>query len=231
MKKNQTMKGLPPSEQPYEKVTEAGPEVLSDAELLAVLLRSGTKDLSARELAENILSLGEPKGLPGLLHHSLADYAGLRGIGKVKAVQLSCIGELSKRLWREAAHAQTVSFTHPSQIASYYREEMRHLEQEHVKLMILNTKNVLIRDVDISKGTVNASIATPRELYIEALRYRGSGIILVHNHPSGDPEPSKEDCLFTKRTAEAGKIVGIPLLDHVIIGDHSHVSLRERGIL
>ena len=110
-------------------------------------------------------------------------------------------------------------------------EEMRHKEQEFLKMLILNTKNVLMKDIDISKGTVNASLATPREIYIEALKYRGSSVILLHNHPSGDPTPSNDDCLFTKRVAEAGKVVGISLLDHIIIGDNSYVSLKERGIL
>ena len=93
-----------------------------------------------------------------------------------------------------------------------------------------NTKNVLLKDVDISVGTVNASVATPREIFIEALKFRGTGIILMHNHPSGDPNPSEEDCLFTIRVAEAGKMMGVMLLDHIIIGDNSYVSLKERGI-
>lgn len=229
--RKQTMKMLPVSERPYEKVLEAGPQTLSDAELLAVILRTGSKDESARNLAEQVLNLGCPDGLAGLLHHSLQDYKSICGIGDVKAIQLSCVGELSKRIWRAAASADQLAFHTPVEIADFYMEEMRHMEQEHLRIMILNTKNILIKELDISKGTVNASIATPRELFIEALRYRGTGIILVHNHPSGDASPSREDCLFTKRVMEAGKILGIPLLDHIIIGDNSYVSLRERGIL
>lgn len=226
-----TMKTLPVSERPYEKVMGYGAESLSDAELLAVILRSGTKDTSARELAEEILKLGNPSGLPGLLHHTLQDYKELRGIGDVKAIQLACIGELSKRIWKSVRQGENFVCSHPAVIAECYMEEMRHMEQEHLKLLILNTKNILIRDVNISKGTVNASLATPREIFIEALRYRGAGMILLHNHPSGDPTPSKEDCLFTKRVEGAGKLMGIPLLDHIIIGDNSYVSLKERGIL
>ena len=103
-------------------------------------------------------------------------------------------------------------------------EEMRHLEQENLKLLLLNTKNILLKDTTVSIGTVNASCATPREIFIEALRSRACGIILLHNHPS------REDCLFTERVVEAGKLMGVPLLDHIIIGDNSYVSLRERGI-
>ncbi|MBE5971921.1 MAG: JAB domain-containing protein [Lachnoclostridium sp.] len=226
-----TMKTLPQSERPYEKAVEYGVESLSDAELLAVILRTGTKDKSARDLAEEILKLGNPSGLPGLLHHSLADYKEIRGIGTVKAIQLSCIGELSKRIWKSAKVTSELVCRNPSVIAEYFMEEMRHKEQEYLKMLILNTKNVLMKDVDISKGTVNASLATPREIYIEALKYRGSSVILLHNHPSGDPAPSNEDCLFTKRVAEAGKLIGISLLDHIIIGDNTYVSLKERGIL
>lgn len=225
-----TMKSLPVSERPYEKAVEYGVQSLSDAELLAVILRTGTKDTSARDLAEQILKLGDSSGLPGLLHHSLPDYKEIRGIGNVKAIQLSCIGELSKRIWKAARTVGEFVCRNPEEIAEYFMEEMRHMEQEHLKVLILNTKNVLLKDVDISVGTVNASVATPREIFIEALKFRGTGIILMHNHPSGDPNPSEEDCLFTFRVSEAGKMMGVMLLDHIIIGDNSYVSLKERGI-
>ncbi|MBQ7795705.1 MAG: DNA repair protein RadC [Lachnospiraceae bacterium] len=226
-----TMKSLPVSERPYEKAMEYGAQSLSDAELLAVILRTGTKDISARDLAEEILKLGDPSGLPGLLHHSLPDYKEVRGIGNVKAIQLACIGELSKRIWKSARTGGTFVCSHPSEIADYFMEEMRHMEQEHLKVLVLNMKNVLLKDVDISIGTVNASLSTPREIFIEALKHRGTGVILLHNHPSGDPTPSDDDCLFTRRVAEAGKLMGVPLLDHIIIGDNSYVSLKERGFL
>ena len=125
---------------------------------------------------------------------------------------------------------EDLDFSRPDTIAAYYMEDMRHLEQENLKLLLLNTKNILLRDITVSRGTVNASCATPREIYIEALRFRACGIILLHNHPSGDPAPSREDCLFTERVREAGSLMGVPLLDHIIIGDNSYVSLRERGI-
>ena len=226
-----TMKSLPISERPYEKAMEFGVHSLSDAELLAVILRTGTKDTSARDLAEQILKLGDPSGLPGLLHHTLPDYKEIRGIGNVKAIQLTCIGELSKRIWKSAKTGGAFVCRNPEEIASYYMEEMRHMEQEHLKVLVLNTKNVLLKAIDISVGTVNASLATPREIFIEALKFRGTGVILLHNHPSGDPTPSNEDCLFTRRVEEAGKLMGVPLLDHIIIGDNSYVSLKERGML
>jgi len=229
--KQHTMKMLPESERPYEKVMVHGAECLSDAELLAAILRTGTKEVSARDLAEQILKMGNPSGLPGLLHHSLQDYREIKGIGNVKAVQLSCLGELSKRIWKAAKNTESFVCSNPAVIAEFFMEEMRHKEQEHLKLLVLNTKNALIKDINISKGTVNASLATPREIMIEALRYRGVSMILMHNHPSGDAEPSRDDCLFTKRVEKAGKLMGIPLLDHIIIGDTTYVSLKERGIL
>lgn len=226
-----TMKSLPASEQPYEKALEFGVESLSDAELLALILRTGAKNFSVRDLAEQVLTLGDPPGLRGLLHHTMPDYKEIRGIGNVKALQLAAIGELSRRIWKAARTGEEFCCSHPAVIADYFMEDMRHMEQEHLKLLILNTKNVLLKAVDISKGTANASIATPREIFIEALRYRGTAVILLHNHPSGDASPSNEDCLFTRRVEEAGKLMGIPLLDHIIIGDTSYVSLKERGIL
>ena len=226
-----TMKQLPKEDRPYEKCLESGATSLTDAELLAVIIRTGSREETSLELARQILSLeGQENRLLGLLHHFLEDYCRIKGVGKVKGAQLMCIGELSRRIWNCKARETPVSFTHPEQIADYYMEDMRHLEQENLKLLLLNTKNILLRDITVSRGTVNASCATPREIYIEALRFRACGIILLHNHPSGDPAPSREDCLFTERVREAGKLMGIPLLDHIIIGDNSYVSLRERGI-
>ena len=130
------MKSLPVSERPYEKAMEQGVHRLSDAELLSVILRTGTKDRSARDLAEEILKLGDPSGLPGLLHHTLPDYKEIRGIGDVKAVQLACIGELSKRIWKSAKTGGSFVCRYPDEIESYFMEEMRHMEQEHLKVLL-----------------------------------------------------------------------------------------------
>ena len=122
-----------------------------------------------------------------------------------------CIGELSRRIWNCKARETPVSFTHPEQIADYYMEDMRHLEQEEIRVMFLNTKQNLIRDLLVSKGTVNASVVTPREILIEGLRCLAVSMILVHNHPSGDPSPSESDILLTRRVQEAGNVIGISL--------------------
>ena len=225
-----TMKELPLEERPYEKCFTHGPEALSDAELLSVIIRTGTKKDSSLALSRKILE-GEDGGLLSLLHRSLPELMEIRGIGPVKASQLLCIGELSRRIWRQAASGETLSFHSPEAIAGYYMEEMRHREQEELRAMLSNTKQVLSKELLVSRGTVNASLATPREIFIEALRYRAVSLILVHNHPSGDPSPSREDVAFTKRVRLAGEVVGIALLDHIIIGDNAFMSLKERGML
>ena len=227
-----TMKELPKEERPYEKCLRDGPRGLTDQELLAVIIRTGSREQTSLELAGQVLSLGNAgEGLLGLLHFSLADLRRLKGIGAVKGIQLLCIGELSRRIWKQKARERTLIFKSPEVIADYYMEDMRHLEREEIRVMFLNTKQKLIRDCLLSRGTVNASMTTPREILIEALRCLAVGMILVHNHPSGDPQPSSSDILLTRRVKEAGELVGIPLLDHVIIGDRQYLSLREHKLM
>lgn len=142
-----------------------------------------------------------------------------------------CIGELSRRIWKKKQLERTIRFEEPEQVAAYYQEDLRHMEQEQFFLMMFNTRQMLIGERMMSKGTVNASLAGTREIFIEALRYQAVSLILVHNHPSGDPEPSKEDILLTERVRKAGELMGIRLLDHIVIGDSAYVSMKERGLL
>ena len=155
-------------------------------------------------------------GLPGLIHSSLADLEKIHGVGKVKAVQLKCIGELSKRISMAAAKPSL---------------RLRHQEQELLICMMLDNRNHLLSERLISKGTVNATLVTPREIYMEAVRCHAVSLILVHNHPGGDPEPSGCDREITQRIYEAGELLGIRLLDHIIIGDRSYTSFKERGMM
>ena len=227
-----TMKDLPKEQRPYEKCMAYGPKALTDSELLAVIIRTGSSERTSLELADAILSQNAPgDGLTGLLHCSLKQLQSIRGVGPVKGIQLLCIGELSRRIWKQKVSAEPVAFTQPDQIADYYMEDMRHLEQEEIHVMFLNTKQHLIRDFLVSKGTVNASVVTPREILIEGLRCLAVGMVLVHNHPSGDPSPSSEDKKLTAQVKEAGALLGIRLLDHIIIGDNSYFSFKERGII
>ena len=223
------MKELFEAERPYEKCERRGAQSLSDAELLAVLLRTGTRGENALELAKRILYASGDEGILNIHRFKKEQLEKIRGIGKVKAIQISCISELAKRLSKAKA-CEMLSFTSPSSIAKYYMEDLRHAAQEQIKLLMLNAKSRLVGEADVSKGTVNASLITPRELFIEALQKNAVSIILMHNHPSGDPAPSKEDILLTKRIKDAGALIGIELLDHIIIGNNCYISFVEKGL-
>ena len=229
----QTIKELPESSRPYEKCLQGGPSVLSDSELLAVILRSGVPGNNSLALANQILSLTKDTSYPGLLglmHMSLPDLMKVNGIGKVKAIQLKCIGELSKRM-ASAVARPGLSFNDPITIAKYYMEHLRHEEQEVLIVMLLDGKNHLIGEQTLSRGTVNATLITPREIFLEAMKFHAVSVILVHNHPSGDPTPSDDDIKITERVYRSGELLGVRLLDHVVIGDHKYVSFRELGLL
>ena len=231
MNQSYKMKEMSEDERPYEKCLRYGAAHLSDTELLAVLLRTGTKGLNSLELAQKILQA--PSGEEGILniHHlTLQKLKNIKGIGTVKAIQILCLSELAKRLAKKSAKEGLV-FSLPSTIAEYYMEELRHQKQEQMKLLMLNTKTKLIGETDISKGTVNASLISPRELFIEALNVGAVSIILLHNHPSGDPTPSESDILLTKRVKDAGDLIGITLLDHIIIGNNCYISFSEMKMM
>lgn len=223
------MNELPVHERPYEKCTRLGPQALQDAELLAVILRTGTKGKSALQLAAEILR-AKNGGLLSLYHMSLKELTSIPGVGKVKAVQLKCIGELSKRIARTEAKNQLV-FDQPSTIASYFMENLRHEEQEKIYLLMLDKKNHLLGEKCMSVGTVDTSVLSPREILIEALRVQAVNLILLHNHPSGDPTPSSSDLHLTEWVREAADLVGLHLIDHIVIGDHRYVSFRQAGYL
>ena len=227
----QTMKEIPGPDRPYERCERLGPEALTDAELLSIIIRTGARGEHSLSLAQRILALNEPQGILGLLHLTLPELMAVKGIGRVKGLQLLCIGELSRRIWKTLAQKEIKSFDGPESIAAFYMEDMRHMEQEELHLMMFNTKNMLIRESCLFRGTVNASVASAREIFIEALRYHAVRLALVHNHPSGDPSPSGEDIRLTRQVAQAGELLGVTLLDHVIIGDNSYFSFKERGLI
>ncbi len=225
------MKALPPSEQPYEKCLSRGPQSLSDAELLAVILRSGTREMNARELALQMLKrFGTQRGLGFLCMATREELMSLPGIGEVKAVQLQAAGELSRRIARTRQEERPV-LSRPSAIAGYFMEDMRYLDHEELRMALFNTKNALLREETVSVGTVNASLASPREIFLKALRQGAVSLVLVHNHPSGDPQPSQADIRLTKRLLEAGALLEVPVQDHIIIGDGRYCSLRESAYI
>lgn len=220
------IKELPVNDRPYEKCYRCGAEILTDTELLSVILRTGTRGISAYDLSNQILNHNNNKNLLTLKHITKEQLLGIKGIGMVKAVQVLCISELSKRLSLISFDNNT-KFNNAYLVSRYYMEKLRHLEQEHLYVMFLDTKCKLIKDKLITAGTVNKSLISPREIFIESLRCGAVNIILVHNHPSGDPTPSREDITSTINIHSAGELVGVTLLDHIIIGDNIYSSLKE----
>ena len=223
--KNQNgIMSIPENERPYEKCWMYGAGVLSDAELLAVILRSGSREESSLELARRILYQMGEDGLSSLYHLSMEALTGIKGIGKVKAMQLKCVAELSRRISKERS-AGKLHFRDPASIAEYYMEDLRYEEQEKVLLVMLDTKGTLIGEHYISQGTVNAAMISIREIFVAAIARKAVSIVMLHNHPSGDPTPSDQDIELTKQIIEAGKMLGIPLLDHIVIGDGVYFSI------
>lgn len=215
---------------PYEKCLRFGASALSDKELLAVIIRSGTKDKSCLEVAGEILDISGNMGILGLKHLSLSDFKSIKGIGTVKAIMFQCISELSLRI-AKATIRNRIKFQTSKEAADYCMEDLRHLESECFLLLLLNTKCELINEKKLSIGTINSTCITPREVFKYALAHNAVYLIVVHNHPSGDPTPSKEDILSTQRLAEAGRMIGIPLIDHIIIGDNRYISLKEHDMI
>lgn len=222
---------MEPQERPYEKCMEHGAEYLTDAELLAVVIKTGAKGERSLDIARRILGLSKQyKGILGICHCSMEQLMQIRGVGKVKAVQLKCVAELARR-FAKAQAVKGLSFKEPATIAEYYMEDFRHKEREMCMVLMLDSKCSLLREVHISTGTINASLVSPREIFREALQCNAVNLILLHNHPSGDSSPSNEDVAVTLRVKECGSILGIPLIDHIIIGDKQYASLRELGLL
>lgn len=225
---NLTIKDIPEEERPRERLAKYGAEVLSNSELLAIILRTGSRSDSAISLASRVLKEGA--GIKCLYESSFEQLKGIKGIGTAKASQIKASLELGRRL-KTYRDNGSIYIKTPGDIAEMVMEEMRYLKKECLKLILLNTKNVVISVKDVSVGSLNSSIVHPREIFVEAIKVSSASVIICHNHPSGDPTPSQEDINVTKRVYEAGKIVGIDLIDHVIIGDGKYVSLKEKNII
>ena len=210
---------------PYEKCMEFGAGSLTDTELVAAIIKTGT----AGKTAKNLNSAGS-KGLPGIIDMSVQELMDIKGIGMAKAAQLKCICELSRRIAKRQA-AMRLKFSSPDTIAGYYMEDMRYLTKERLILIMLDSRLGLISDIVLSIGTVNSSLVSPSEVFYEACRNKAVSIVLVHNHPSGDSNPSRQDIEVTDKISKAGEILGIHLIDHIIIGDNNYTSLKEYGCI
>lgn len=217
---------------PYEKFLRLGSHALTEAELLAIIIRTGTKKRKPVEIGQEILSLPSVKehGLSGLYHVTVEELMGINGIGQVKAVKLKCLAELSMRMAMAVAK-KDLQFLNPSSVAKYYMEKLRHEKKERVLLLLLDHKERLVGEEVLSVGTISASLLSPREVFIAALKKEAVHIILLHNHPSGDPTPSRQDMRVTEEIKEIGGMIDIPLIDHIIIGDNKYMSFKESGLL
>jgi DNA repair protein RadC len=227
---NHTLKitDLPESERPSERLLRYGPETLSNAELLAVILRCGTKKENIITLCSNLLQ--KSGGLNGLLSITSEEIIDIHGFGSAKAAQIISISEIYRR-FKSYKSGDEYKITQPKDAADFVMEEMRNLKQERLRVIMLNTKNLVLSVKDVSIGSLNSSIVHPREVFCEAIKKNSASIIICHNHPSGDATPSSEDINVTKRLKECGKLIGIDLIDHIIIGDGKYISLKEKGIL
>lgn len=228
MAENMRIMDLPENERPQERLIRYGPESLSNSELLALILRTGTAEENIIILCNRVLK--EANGLNGLLNYSLEEFIKLKGIKTAKAAQLMALAEISRR-FKSYKAGEERKITQPKDAAEFVMESMRSLKQEVLKVLMVNTKNVIINVKDVSLGSLNSSIVHPREVFAEAVKKSCASIIVCHNHPSGDPTPSSEDINITHRLKECGKILGIELLDHIVIGNGVYVSLKEKGIL
>jgi DNA repair protein RadC len=222
------IRDFPQDERPRERFVQHGAQSLSNHELIAILLRTGTKDESVLQLSNRLLSHFE--GLRNLKSATLEEITSIKGIGYAKAIQILTAVEIGRRVANLSFNERYV-IRSPEDGAKYMMNDMRFLSQEHFVCLYLNTKNQVLHKQTIFIGSLNASIVHPREVYKEALKRSAASIICLHNHPSGDPTPSREDIEVTKRLSECGKIIGIDLLDHLIIGENKFVSLKEKGYL
>jgi len=222
------LREIPNEERPRERLLQFGAEALNNAELLAILLRTGTLAESSVKLAGNVLAAAG--GLRNMIDMSIEQMTAIRGIGNAKALQLKAGIELGRRLARTGLE-DTPAIASPRDAAELVMDELRYLQKEHFMVLFLNTKNRVVGKETLSIGSLNASIVHPREVFLSAIKRSSASIICAHNHPSGDPTPSHEDIQVTKRLADAGTLLGIELLDHLIIADRSFVSLKELGLM
>jgi len=225
--KLKSVKHWPEEERPRERLLAYGPAILSDAQLLAIIIRNGKAGRTAVDLGRELLErLG---GLSGIEQAGVPEICSIAGIGAAKAAEIKAAIELGRR-YQQPSLAR-VSFTSSQDVADYYRPRMKDLKKEVFRCALLDTKNKCIRDELVSVGSLSASLVHPRDTFTVAVRESAAAVIFVHNHPSGDAQPSQEDTLLTRRLIQAGEVLGIQVLDHIIIGDGHHFSFRENGLI
>ena len=224
-----TIKDMPGSERPREKLMKHGVKYLSNAELLALLIGTGAREKSALELAKSVLAM-EEEGISYLANCMPEELCRIKGIGAAKACRLTAAIEIGKRV-ATAPRGTAVQLDSPGDIADLFMEEMRYERKEFFKVLLLNTKNEIIMIDNVAVGSLDLTVIHPREVFQSAMRKSASAVVLVHNHPSGSPAPSPQDLKTTAQLVEAGKILGIIVLDHLIIGDGVYISMREQMLM
>jgi DNA repair protein RadC len=224
-----TVHDLPRSERPRERLVRLGSESLSAQEILALILGRGTRGESVMVTSQKLLS--RFGNLKGVANASVEELSEIRGIGLAKAAQIKAALELARRLEADVAEKPRPMVKSPEDIVALVRSQLKGKKREHFLVACLDTRNRLIGCRPVSVGSLDTSIVHPREVFKEAVSSCAAAVIFVHNHPSGDPEPSKEDVELTGRLAKAGEIIGIEVLDHIIVCDEGHLSFKARGLL
>ena len=221
------IKDVPVLERPYEKLELYGAEKLSNSELLAIIIKTGSKDESAISLAQKVLALIESqRNLRFLQEISIEEFMSIKGIGKVKAIQLRAVCELAKRMGQPLNYNKIV-IRSPQDVANLLMEELRYEKKEEARVILLNVKNVVQKIIKVAQGGTNFAVIEPKEVLADAIKIGAPKMILLHNHPSGDSTPSKADYVVTDRIYECAEMMGIKLLDHIIIGDGKFDSIFQ----
>jgi len=224
-----TMKEIPQTERPYEKAEKLGISALSDAELLAIILQSGRKGVTVVELSHKVLL--DAGSLDGLFDMSLEELRSIPGIGRVKALNITAALELGQRASAKRAGRKRHKVHGPDDLFAYIESQLRFLPREQFFIIMLDTRNRIIRHVLISSGGLSSSVIQPRDIFREAVKANAAAIVLVHNHPSGDAMPSEADCTSTQRLSEMGQMMGVQVLDHIVVGSEGSLSLRTLGLM
>lgn len=225
----EAIKQWPEGDRPREKLVSRGASYLSDSELLAIIIGSGSGSKNALDLARELIKVFD--GLEGIEAASIDELCRVRGVGEAKAIGIKAGLELGRRFSISSRQTKSTPFRTSDDVARYYLVEMKNLRKEIFKVALLNSRNRLIKTVTVSEGGLNGAVVHPREVFNPAIRESASRVILIHNHPSGDPEPSDDDINYTRRIVDAGRLMDIKVIDHLIIGDNRHYSFADEGML